>query len=212
MANRVKRGFEKNIFINCPFDDKYYQSLLRPLLFTIVYLKFNPKIALIGAYSGKQRLDKIVDLIRQSKYGVHDLSRLKATKKGEFYRLNMPFELGVDYGTQRFSSNHLKDKKQLILEKSAYDYKKALSDISALEIMSHGNKPVKLVQALRYWFVDTVKVKNVAAAAIIWYKFTDFTSDFHTKRKKEGFSDEDLRMMPVQEYLDYIKSWLRVNR
>src|SRR5690625_3567196 len=37
-------SFENNVFINCPFDEDYY-SLLRPLLFTIVYLGYNPKIA-----------------------------------------------------------------------------------------------------------------------------------------------------------------------
>ncbi len=30
--------FEKGVFINCPFDDEY-RSLLRPLLFTIIYVE-----------------------------------------------------------------------------------------------------------------------------------------------------------------------------
>ncbi|MBC8144379.1 MAG: hypothetical protein H7X80_02270 [bacterium] len=37
-------GFDSNVFINCPFDDEY-ESLLRPLLFTIIWLEYNPKIA-----------------------------------------------------------------------------------------------------------------------------------------------------------------------
>ena len=28
---------ERNVFVNCPFDEAYY-SLLRPLLFTIIYV------------------------------------------------------------------------------------------------------------------------------------------------------------------------------
>jgi hypothetical protein len=62
MSNRVKRDFEKNVFINCPFDSDYY-PLLRPLLFTIVYLGFNPKIALERSDSGEQRIDKICELL-----------------------------------------------------------------------------------------------------------------------------------------------------
>jgi hypothetical protein len=210
MPNRVKREFEKNVFINCPFDPKYY-PLLRPLLFTIVYLGFNPKIALERSDSGEQRIDKICELIRESKYSVHDLSRLKSSKRNEFYRLNMPFELGIDYGSRRFASNYLKGKKYLILEKEAFNYRKALSDISGVDIKNHDNKPAKMVQAIRNWFVETVGLSNVAGPTAIWYKFNDFTSDFYTRRQNEGFSDEDLNMMPVREYINFMKSWLRAN-
>lgn len=210
MANRAKREFEKNVFINCPFDPEYY-PLLRPLLFTIVYLGFNPKIALERSDSGEQRIDKICELIKKSKYSIHDLSRLKSNKRGEFYRLNMPFELGVDYGSRRFALNYLKRKKYLILEKGTFDYRKALSDISGVDIKNHNNKPAKVVQAIRNWFVETVGLKNVAGPTAIWYKFNDFTSDFYTRRKSEGFSDEDLDMMPVREYINFIRRWLRAN-
>jgi hypothetical protein len=207
MPNRIKREFEKNVFINCPFDPEYY-SLLRPLLFTIVYLGFNPKISLERADSGEQRIDKICELIKDSKYSIHDLSRLKSNAKGEFYRLNMPFELGIDYSCRRFALNHLKEKRCLILEKSAFDYKKALSDISGVDIKSHDDNPAKLVQAVRNWFVETVGLKNVSGPTAIWYRFNDFTADFYTRRKKEGFSDEDLDMMPVREYINFIRRWI----
>lgn len=210
MPTRVKKEFEKNVFINCPFDSAYY-PLLRPLLFTIVYLGFNPKIALERSDSGEQRLDKICELIKESKYSIHDLSRLKSGKRDEFYRLNMPFELGMDYGSRRFGSTRLKGKKYLILEKSALDYRKALSDISGVDIKNHDNRPVMLVQAVRNWFVDTVELSNVAAPRVIWYKFTDFASDFYTRRQNEGFSDEDLNMMPVREYINFIKNWLKAD-
>jgi hypothetical protein len=48
--------------------------------------------------SGRPRIDKIISLIKESKYAIHDLSRLKAREAGEYYRLNMPFELGLDVG------------------------------------------------------------------------------------------------------------------
>ncbi len=32
-------AFERNVFVNCPFDTQYV-PLLRPLLFTIIYLGF----------------------------------------------------------------------------------------------------------------------------------------------------------------------------
>jgi len=135
--------YETNVFINCPFDDEYY-SLLRPLLFTIVYLGFNPRIASERSDSGENRVDKICELIRQSKYSIHDLSRLKSSKVREFYRLNMPFELGIEYGSRLFGPSFMSAKQCLILEKNFYDFKRALSDISGVDIKAHKMSRTKL--------------------------------------------------------------------
>ena len=56
--------FNKNVFINCPFDEEYL-PLLRPLLFTILYVRLNPRIALESLDSGRPRIDKIVKLIKE---------------------------------------------------------------------------------------------------------------------------------------------------
>ena len=56
--------FEKGVFINCPFDGEYH-SLLRPLLFTIIYLGFTPRIALERSDSLELRLNKIAELERR---------------------------------------------------------------------------------------------------------------------------------------------------
>jgi len=87
--------FNKNVFINCPFDSKY-DFLLRPILFTIIYFGFTPQIASRTGDSGEQRITKIVSLILKSKYSIHDLSRIRSAKRLELYRLNMPFEFGID--------------------------------------------------------------------------------------------------------------------
>lgn len=208
MPHPANTAFDKSVFINCPFDARYF-SLLRPLLFTVVYLDFNPRIALETSDSGEMRIDRVCQLIRGSRYSIHDLSRLKAAKKGEFYRLNMPFELGVDYGSRRFGSRVFGRKKYLILEEQPYNYRRALSDIAGLDIKAHGNNPIKIVQAVRNWFVETVGLKDVEGPTFIWYKFTDFASDFNARRSSEGFSKDDLDMMPVREYLRFIKSWTR---
>ncbi|MEJ1961719.1 MAG: hypothetical protein WDO56_09305 [Gammaproteobacteria bacterium] len=89
--------FERNVFINCPFDEEY-RPLLHPLLFSVYALGFQPRIALESLDSGKPRIEKIVTLIKASKYAIHDISRIQATSAGEYFRLNMPFELGIDVG------------------------------------------------------------------------------------------------------------------
>lgn len=90
-------NYFKNVFINCPFDDKYF-DLLQTLVFTISYYGFTPRISLENSDSGPSRLDKIIQLISESKYSIHDLSRLQSKSANEYNRLNMPFELGIDYG------------------------------------------------------------------------------------------------------------------
>ena len=56
--------FDRNVFINCPFDEGYL-PLLRPLLFTTFYVGLNPRITLESLDSGRPRIDKIVKLITE---------------------------------------------------------------------------------------------------------------------------------------------------
>jgi hypothetical protein len=78
-ATGASPDFDRSVFVNCPFDAEY-QSLLRPLLFTIAFFGFKPRIALERLDSLESRLEKICGLIRESKLSIHDLSRLKSTK------------------------------------------------------------------------------------------------------------------------------------
>jgi hypothetical protein len=107
--------FKTSVLINCPFD-KDYEPILQAMLFCIIYLGFHPRLATERSDSAESRLDKILELIESSKYSIHDLSRCQATKDGQISRLNMPFELGIDYGCRRYFGNGREQKKILILE------------------------------------------------------------------------------------------------
>ncbi len=76
---------------------------------------------------------------------VHDLSRIRSVKANEFYRMNMPFELGLDIGCKFFKEGYYNKKKCLILEKKKYRYQKALSDISGSDIKT-------TMTILRNWY------------------------------------------------------------
>lgn len=199
--------FEKNVFINCPFDEDF-EPLLRPLLFTIVYLDFNPRIALEDSDASVNRSNKILNLIRESKYSIHDLSRIKSAKKNEFARLNMPFELGIDFGSKHFSKNH-KDKKFLILSEKDHEYKKALSDFSGFDAKIHQNDPIELVIIVRNWFYDTISITTAPTGMNIWYQFQDFILYYSRRRFSEGYSgDKQLQsIFPIKEYIQIIKDW-----
>ena len=203
--------FSRSVFVNCPFDSEYL-PLLRPLLFTIVYVGFVPRIGSERSDSGENRVDKICALIAACRYSIHDLSRLRAAEIGEFSRMNMPFELGIEYGCRVFGSDALRTKQCLVLEKEQHEFQKAISDLSGIDIKRHRNEPPEVVRAVRNWFVETVGLRGVHSATRIWYRFADFASDFYDKRVADGYADEDLEMMPVPEYIDFIRHWVGMLR
>jgi hypothetical protein len=206
--NSSDPDFSRNVFINCPFDPEHI-PLLRPLLFTVLFLNYNPRIASERFDSGEARINKICELIKCSRYSIHDISRIRSKKRGEYYRLNMPFELGIDIGC-RLGEGILQSKTCLILEKEKYRYQRALSDLSNSDIKSHNNDPETLVLQVRNWFAG-LGLENAPGATRIWERFNKFMTDFREAREADGFRDWDLESMPVPEYINFIKQWIAGN-
>lgn len=198
--------YDRNVFVNCPFD-KEYVSLLRPLLFTVLYLGLKPRIALERNDSGESRLDKIVELIRDSKYSIHDLSRSEANAAGELYRLNMPFELGIDYGCRLFGRSTHRAKATLVLESKPHRYKAAISDLSGADIECHYNEPYRIFSVVRHW-LKNVCVATAPGPAQIEAAFTQFMTDDYEALVQEGFSARDIEGLPIGELIERMSSWL----
>ena len=211
MAKNILKKFRASVFINCPFDEEY-KLLLHPMLFTLVYVGLFPRLASEKSDSLEQRIEKILRLVKECKYSIHDLSRLKSERAKEFSRLNMPFELGIEYGCRRMARNHLRTKQSLILEKKQYDIQKALSDLNGVDIKWHNNNPARTVQVLQHWLIDTVGLSDVESPSVLWDKFTEFNYEFYERRKAEGYSRVDLSMMPVPQYIKFITQWIASNR
>lgn len=200
-------GFQQNVFVNCPFDDDYL-PLLRPLLFTITYLGFKPRIALQELDSGAPRIQKIVRLIALSRYAIHDLSRLQAREAGEYYRLNMPFELGVDVGCRLFGKGRCRQKRCLVLEAQRYRYQAAISDLSNSDIAVHGNAPEMVVAEVRNWLNNQSRLQAPGPARV-WGGFLEFMADNYDALKRRGFSDRDIETLPIGELMECIAKWVK---
>jgi hypothetical protein len=181
--------------------------LLRPILFVILDLGMTPRIALESLDSGSARIEKIVKLIQESKYAIHDLSRLKAKKRGELHRLNMPFELGMDVGCRRFGEGRAAEKRCLILEAERYRYQAALSDMSGSDIDVHGNDPVEAAVQVRNWLRSEVRLR-APGPSLVWGRFTDFMAATYVKLVDAGHSDEDVRRLPIPELLEEMQGWI----
>ena len=200
-------SYHKNVFFNCPFDEGY-RPLLQPLLFTIAYLGFQPRIALEELDSGAPRIQRIVGLIKISRYAIHDLSRLQAKATDEYYRLNMPLELGLDVGCRLFGRGQHRLKRCLILEEQRYRYQAALSDLSGSDIGAHGGDPELLVTEVRNWLNSHAR-GQAAGPALIWRAFLDFKSSNYDALKLRGFSDGDVERLPVYELIAGIDRWVK---
>lgn len=198
--------FERCIFINCPFDEDY-EPILQAILFCVLFLDFNPRFATESNDSGENRLDKIQGLIESSKFSIHDLSRCQASRKGEHFRLNMPLELGIDYGCKQFYGKGRESKKFLILEEQRYRYQAAISDLSGCDIEAHGGNFEKAVRKVRNWLVTEAGAQNIGAARIL-ASYIDFQEWYYEKQLEAGFSEEDIQDYPTVELLTAMKQWM----
>ncbi len=205
--------FEKSVFINCPFDTKYINELLKPILYLTIKNGFKPRLSLEISDSGQLRLDKITDIIKGCKYSIHDLSLVKSKKANEFARMNMPFELGIDYGLRKCGLDPLNTKQFLILEAVKYDYMKAVSDINGFDIKVHGNSTERLFQCLYSWSSETLKISRQDPPLKLFYDYIDFNaylfSSKATELGSEKLASNYIEHLSIPEYIQEISEKLK---
>ena len=197
--------FEKSVFVNCPFDDDY-APILQALAFCIVYLGLHPRLAPENADNAAARLDRIADLIRGSKYGIHDLSRCKMSTADEYARMNMPFELGLDHACRRFGSLPMTEKRILVLEHTRYDYQRALSDISGWDIQAHAGDYEKAVRHVRSWLIAQAGTPAIGSAKIQG-KYIAFQEWYWERELAAGSSEKDIQEYPTAELIRAMHEW-----
>lgn len=202
--------FEKSVFINCPFDGEF-APILQAIAFCVVYLGFFPRFAPENTDNGVARLDRIIALIRESKYGIHDLSRCKSTTADQYARMNMPFELGIDHACRRFGGDHLTTKVILILEQNRYDYQKALSDISGWDIQAHNDDHEKALRHVRSWLIAQAGAEQIGAS-LIQGKYIAFQEWYWKRQLAAGSSEEDIREYPTGEVISAMHDWMHTGQ
>lgn len=203
-------AFEESVFINCPFDEAF-EPILQAILFCVLSLGKIPRLATERNDGAENRLEKIRGLIEGSKYSIHDLSRCQATKKGEHFRLNMPFELGIDYGCRQYFGNGRDEKRFLILEEKKYRFQAAISDIAGSDIEAHGADYRKAVKAVRNWLVSEAHVQSVGATLIL-QQYQDFQEWYWEKKLAEGASQDEIKEYPTAELMAAMVEWIELGK
>lgn len=199
--------YETNVFINCPFDDDYL-ILFRPLLFTILYLELEPKISQTIS-SSNIRINQIKEHIRNSKFGIHDLSRCKPLKKNELPRFNMPYEMGLDAGCMEYGGKRFKDKKILILETDKFQYQKVISDIAGQDIKNHNDDPLTIIKNVRDWFSDLNETNTLPNTEKIWKAYNEFDKNLTNNLLAIGYTNTEIDEIPNGDFIKFAKDFIK---
>jgi hypothetical protein len=202
----VPPPFARSVFVNCPFDENY-APLLQAIAFCIVYLGFHPRFAPENANNAQARMDRIAELIRGSKFGIHDLSRCKSAAADEFARMNMPFELGLDHACQRYGPGELAEKVILVLEHDRFDYHRALSDISGWDIRAHGGKHETAILHVRSWLIAIAGAEGAGLSKILG-KYIAFQEWYWEREIAAGSAEEDIKRYPTAELIQAMHDWM----
>jgi hypothetical protein len=202
--------FERSVFINCPFDKKF-APILQAIAFCVCDLGFIPRLAPENADNGIPRLQRIIELIRGSRFGIHDISRCKSEKSGEYFRLNMAFELGIDHGCSQFGGGPLSQKTRLLLEETKYDYQKSLSDISGWDIEAHGGDHEKAVRIVRRWLIHHAGANSRGPSKIL-HEYADFQEWYWERELLLGASEDDIREYPTIDFVRAMSQWVMLDR
>ena len=202
-------SFENSVFINCPFDKTYINDILKPILYVKIKNGFTPRLSLEVSDSGQIRLEKITNIIKSCKYSIHDLSIVKSKKAKEYARMNMPFELGIDYGLRKSGLVSLNEKQFLILEAVKYDYMKAISDINGFDIKVHNNTSEKIFVCMYSWFSETLKIRKQDPPLKTYTEFMTFNIRLFQEKLSElqsdKFAEDYIEKISIPEYINEIK-------
>jgi hypothetical protein len=211
-APRVKhreplQPYAKCVFLNVPFDPQY-ETLFHALIFAIHDCGFIARCARECDNASETRFEKLMRIIGGCKYGVHDISRTTLDPTNRLPRFNMPLELGIFLGAQRFGQSNQRKKVCLVLEREDYQYQKYCSDLAGQDVRAHGNLVENSIRAVRNWLKTNCRESRMPGASSMVERYVLFLRDLPALCSADGLDHEDL---PFLEYRTLVFAWLSRN-
>jgi hypothetical protein len=197
-------GYDENVFINCPFDGEY-EALFQALVFSVQLCGFVPRSALELVDGSEVRIDKIVRIIADSRYGIHDLSRTELDSSSHLPRFNMPLELGLFLGAKFYGAEIHRMKAAVIFDSDRYRYQQFCSDIAGQDIRAHHGSERELIRAVRdslaTWRLDA----EIPSGSVIHARYRRFV-----RRLPRMATDASLRVreLTFNDLTRLIGGWL----
>ena len=199
IAVAVESKFDFFVFVNCPFDDDYL-PLIHAMLFAIHDCGFIARTALEDSGAAEQRIEKICRLIRESRFSIHDISRIELSNS-LYPRFNMPFEAGLAYGAIQFG--HVKERDMLVLESVSFQGQITLSDLAGTDPKVHNNDPTQMIAAVRAFLAIKKKSGDrTRGATAITERYATFNSQLPVIAHALEISTAEILS------LEYLNDWL----
>ena len=204
--SRLPANYETNVFINCPFDETYV-PIFDAIVFSVHDAGFRPLSARARMNSGEVRLGKLVELIRMSRYSIHDLSRTESDDRS-LPRFNMPLELGIVIGCMNFGTIRHQRKSMLVLDRERYRYQSFVSDIAGQDIADHRDVPEAAVEKVRNWLRTESDDARIPGPEFIVERYHRFRSELPAFASVAKLNAKSLTFV---DYSYLIAEWLKEN-
>jgi hypothetical protein len=138
----------KAVFLNIPYDEEF-SSLYVAYVVGLYSLGLVPHIT-SEIPGGARRLERILELIKECRYSIHDLSRVEiGAKPGSTPRFNMPLELGMTVTWADLNPNlHT----YFVFESELYRLQRSTSDLNGTDAYAHGGTSEGVFRELRNAF------------------------------------------------------------
>jgi hypothetical protein len=200
-------SYKDNVFINCPFDGTY-KPLFDAGVFAVLDAGFIARCALEISDGTQNRLAKILALIGECNYGIHDISRTDLDPIHTLPRFNMPLELGIFLGCKSFGNKIQQRKSCLVLDREPYRYQRFLSDLAGQDIQPHNNDPRQVISNIRNWLRAASKRPTIPGGGKIWERFQQFQQDLPAICRQLHIQVAELTFV---DYRDFVVTWLKEN-
>ena len=206
---RLPANYERNVFINCPFDDEY-QPLLHAIVFAVNDIGLRVRCAKDKSNAGEGRIEKIQNLIAECKYSIHDISRVDLDPVNNLPRFNMPLELGLDLGCRRYGKPYQREKVLLVLDTEQYRYQKYISDLAGRDPAAHHDNDAEVITEVRNWLrteLDPEPAK-LPSGSLINRRYEQFQSDLPSFCAEVNW---DINNLPFADFSWSVADWIGRN-
>jgi len=177
------------------------------LVFAVYDCGFVARSAVEASDASEPRIDKIFRLIGESRYGIHDLSRIELNDK-DLPRFNMPFELGLFLGCKRYGGILHRNKACLVLEQVKYLSKEYLSDLAGADVEAHKGDPFEAITTVRNFLNKSSARTSIPTAQSMRKRYRAFCEDLPTILADQELDEDDLDFYDLS---NVITEWLRAH-
>ena len=200
-------AYEDSVFLNVPFDEKY-SRLFDALVFAVHDCGFIARSAREVDDSGQARVLKILDIVEQSKYGIHDISRAGIDRQTGLARFNMPLELGFFLGAKRYGTPKQRQKRCLVLDREKFRYRTFCSDIAGQDVRAHHDQPRDAIRAVRDWLSTHRTAVQMPGGKAIFDRYERFRAQLAVQAADVHL---EIRELTFGDYTKLVVGWLTKN-